>query len=79
VPVPVAKLGRAAALFVVDLEMETGGDILLRHVPGQPQLGQGANLVGHDLVASCLDGGDDVIHKHAKILPIAFRCLECGC
>jgi hypothetical protein len=64
VPLPVLEAGRAAAFLFVDLEVKTGGDVLLRHVPRQAQLDQGANLVGHDLVAGCLDGGNDVVYEH---------------
>ena len=63
-PLPVIEAGRAAAFLFVDLEMETGGDVLLRHVPGQPQLDQGPNFVGHHLVAGGLDRGNDVVYEH---------------
>jgi hypothetical protein len=68
VPLPIFEAGRAAAFVFVDLEVKTGGDVLLRHVPGQAQLDQGANLVGHDLVAGCLDGRNDVVYEHQTIL-----------
>ena len=68
-PLTVIEAGRAAAFLFVDLEMETGGDVLLRHVPGQPQLDQGPNFVGHHLVAGGLDRGNDVVYEHQPILP----------
>jgi hypothetical protein len=69
VPLPVFELRGSTAFLLVDLEVKTGGDGLLGHVLGKPELDQGANLVGHDLVSSGLDGGDDVVDEHAPILP----------
>jgi hypothetical protein len=68
VPLPVLEAGGTAAFIFVDLEVKTGGDVLLRHVPGQAQLDQGANLVGHDFVAGRLDGRNDVVYEHQPIL-----------
>jgi molybdopterin molybdotransferase len=72
VPVPVPKLA-GAAFLVLDLEVEAGRHVLLGHVPGKSKLRQGANLVGHHLVAGGLDSGNYVVNKHAEILPVPDR------
>jgi hypothetical protein len=69
VPLPVSKLRGATAFLLVYLEVKPGGDCLLGHVLGKPELDQGADLVSHDLVSSSLDGSDDVVDEHAPILP----------
>jgi hypothetical protein len=69
VPLPVFELRGATAFLLVYLEVKTGGDGLLGHVLGKPELDEGSDLVGHDLVACGLDGRDDVVDEHAPILP----------
>jgi molybdopterin molybdotransferase len=56
--------------------VEAGGHGLLGHPAGQAQLDQGARLVGHHLVTSGFDGGDDVVDQHAGILAAAAPLLS---
>jgi uncharacterized protein (DUF2342 family) len=71
VPVPVPELAGAAFLFV-DFDVEASGHVLLGHVPREPELRQGSDLVRHDLVAGGLDGSDDVVDQHPEILPVVY-------
>src|SRR5256885_15334980 len=67
VPVTVFELGPAALAVGDDILVETGCDHLIGHGTGDPELGEGLDLVGHDLVARRLDGGDHVIDCGARL------------
>src|SRR2546429_2834055 len=58
VPVTVFELGPAALAIGDDILVETGCDHLIGHGTWDPELGEGLDLVGHDLVAAGLDGAD---------------------
>src|SRR5579884_366092 len=55
------RLLALGALFLGAALAVALGDHLVCDVLGQAQLDQGLDLVGHDLVARRLDGGDDVV------------------
>src|SRR5438552_10937492 len=67
VPVTVFELGPAALTVGHDILVEAGRDHLVRHGTGDPELGQGLDLVGHHLVASGLDRGNHVIDGGAGL------------
>src|SRR5256884_6807622 len=58
VPVTVFELGPAALAVRDDVLVATGRDPLVSHGTWDPELGEGLDLVGHDLVAAGLDGAD---------------------
>src|SRR3979411_1726402 len=61
VPVTVFELGPATFAVGNERRVETGGNHLVGHGTGDPQLGEGLDLISHDFVARGLDGGDHVI------------------
>src|SRR6266849_10866955 len=63
VPVTVFELGPAAFAVGDDVLVETGSDHLVSHRTWDSELGERLDLVGHDLVARRLDGGDHVIDR----------------
>src|SRR2546425_4344743 len=67
VPVTVFELGPAAFAVGDDVLVETGRHHLIGHGTWDTELGQGLDLVGHDLVACGLDGGDHVIDRGARL------------
>src|SRR5438552_12360834 len=67
VPVTVFELGPAALAVGDDVLVETGRDHLISHGTWDSELGEGLDLVGHDLVARGLDGGDHVIDRSAHL------------
>src|SRR5438105_97850 len=67
VPVTVFEFGAAALAVGDDVLVETGRDHLVGHGTWDPELGEGLDLVGHDLVARGLDGGDHVIDRRAGL------------
>src|SRR5881396_1930154 len=67
VPVTVFELGPAALAVSDDVLVETGCHHLIGHSARDPELGQGLDLVCHDLVASRLDRGDHVIDRRARL------------
>src|SRR6266851_7878278 len=67
VPVTVFELGPAAFAVGDDVLVETGSDHLVSHRTGDSKLGEGLDLVGHDLVACTLDGGDHVIDGGTRL------------
>src|ERR1700736_4562428 len=67
VPVTVFELGPAAFAVGDDVLVETGSDHLVRHRARDSELGEGFDLVGHDLVARRLDGGDHVIDRGPRL------------
>src|SRR5207302_6995718 len=71
VPVAVFELGRAALAVGDDVLVEPGSDHLVRHRTRNPQLREGLDLVGHDLVAGGFDGRDHIIDRRAGLWPTA--------
>src|ERR1700730_4187254 len=71
VPVTVFELGPAAFAVGNDVLVETGSDHLVRHRTRDSELGERLDLVGHDLVARGLDGGDHVIDRGACLVGAA--------
>src|ERR1700738_4323026 len=71
VPVTVFELGPAALAVGDDVLVEAGSDHLIGHGAWDPELGEGLDLVGHDLVARGLDGGDHVIDRGACLVSAA--------
>src|SRR6266852_6053242 len=67
VPVTVFELGPAAFAVGDDVLVETGSDHLVSHGTWDSELGEGLDLVGHDLVAGGLDGGDHVIDRGTRL------------
>src|SRR5713101_7531664 len=67
VPVTVFELGPAAFAVGDDVLVETGSDHLVSHGTWDSELGEGLDLVGHDLVAGGLDGGDHVIDGGTRL------------
>src|SRR3984893_1737888 len=67
VPVTVFELGPAALAVGDDVLVETGSDHLVRHRTRDPELGQGLDLVSHDLVARGLDGGDHIVDRRTGL------------
>src|SRR5438309_1187201 len=61
VPVTVFELGSATFAVGHDVLVEARGDHLVRHGTRNAELGEGLDLIGHDLVARAFDGGDHVI------------------
>src|SRR5438132_8098783 len=77
VPVTVFELGPAALAVGDDVLVETGCDHLVGHGTWDPELGEGLDLVGHDLVTRGLDGGDHVIDRGA-CLGCTARAIFCS-
>src|SRR3977135_3645358 len=67
VPVTVFELGPAAFAVGDDVLVESGGDHLVRHRTWDAELGEGLDLVGHDLDARRLDGGDHIIDRGTRL------------
>src|SRR5205807_3583560 len=63
VPVAVFELGSATFAVGHDVLVEARGDHLVRHGTRNAELGEGLDLIGHDLVARAFDGGDHVIDR----------------
>src|SRR5436190_4247198 len=55
---------RLGLLLAATLLMEAAGDHLVGHRLGDAELGQGLDLVRHDLVAGRLDGDEDLFDGH---------------
>src|SRR5207245_8647698 len=62
VPVAGLELGRSAFAVGDHVLVEAGGHHLVGHGSRDPQLDQRLDLVGHHLVAGCLDGGDHIVN-----------------
>src|SRR6266849_10110359 len=62
VPVAGLELGRSAFAVGDHVLVEAGGHHLVGHGSRDPQLDQRLDLVGHHLIAGCLDGGDHIVN-----------------
>jgi len=65
--VAVFELGSATFAVGHDVLVETSGDHLVRHRTRNAELGEGLDLVGHNLVARAFDGGDHVVDRGAGL------------